>query len=271
MFRQLSTAALVVLTALGTLTFATAQESEKAGGEKQSTNSIGMKLTLIPSGEFTMGSAEYDDEKPPHRVRITKPFYLGTYHVTVGQFRQFVNDSGHDAGPRWKAPGFAQTDERPVVCVSWDDAVAFCKWLSRKEVKTYRLPTEAEWEYACRAGTTTKWSFGDDEKDLGDYAWYDGNSGRGTHPVGLKRPNGFGLYDMHGNAAQWCADWYGKDYANSRTDDPTGPATGTFHVRRGGCWYAYARIFRSANRGFNEPGGRYNDLGFRVSQAPADK
>ena len=191
MFRQTCRAALVALAALGSLTVATAQEPKAASGEKQITNSIGMKLTLIPAGEFKMGSGEsaentaaffnktrgeniltaalFKREHPQHRVRITKPFYLGTYHVTRGQFRQFVNDSGYKTDAEkggkpgalgwdpekktldfnkaysWQNAGFEQTDEHPVVNVSRNDAVAFCKWLSRKEGKTYRLPTEAEW------------------------------------------------------------------------------------------------------------------------------
>ena len=171
------------------------------------TNTIGMKLVLIPAGDFMMGSREtpeelvravggkqawFTDEQPSHRVRITKPFYLGTHEVTRGQFRQFIDDSGHqtdaekgdskgiyvvesvegkakmrfDPEGSWRKVGFEQTDEHPVVGVSWNDATAFCKWLSRKESKTYRLPTEAEWEYACRAGSTTHYFNGDDPEDL---------------------------------------------------------------------------------------------------------
>ena len=198
-------------------------------------------------------------------MRITKPFYLGTYHVTRGQFRQFVADTGYktdaEKGEKpgawgwdpdkkefgfnekysWRNAGFEQTDEHPVVNVSWNDAVAFCKWLSQKEGKTYRLPTEAEWEYACRAGTTTRYYSGDDPETLakvGNVAdaaakakfpdWkYTIKANDGyvfTAPVGKFKPNAFGLYDMHGNAWQWCADWYGADYyAKSPADDPTGP------------------------------------------------
>ena len=122
--------------------------------------------------------------------------------------------------------GFEQTDEHPVVNVSWNDALAFCRWLSKKEGKICRLPTEAEWEYACRAGSTTRYCFGDDASDLGEYAWYGANSDRKTHPVGTKKPNAWGLYDMHGNAWEWCADGYDAEYyEKSPTDDPTGPAT----------------------------------------------
>jgi formylglycine-generating enzyme required for sulfatase activity len=179
-----------------------------------SINSIGMRLKLIPAGEFLMGSpSSYLDasvnEKPQHRVRITQPFYLGDFPVTRGQFQRFVNASGyqteaerdekagwdwaaeseqwHDypmSEVNWRSPGFHQTDDLPVVHVSWNDASAFCDWLSQQEGQIYRLPTEAEWEYACRAGTTTRFSFGDDENALGQYAWYDANSNYQTHPVG---------------------------------------------------------------------------------------
>ncbi len=193
-------------------------------------NSIGMTMVLIPAGEFLMGSADTDKdgaaaEKPQHRVPITKPFWLGMHHVTVGQFRKFVEESKHDAGTGWQKPFPSQTDNHPVVHVSWSDAKAFCDWLSRKEGKKYRLPTEAEWEYACRAGTRTKYGFGDDESNLGDYAWFGLNSNKQTHAVGQKRPNAWGLSDMHGNAWQWCEDWFESYYANSPPEDRKGPAT----------------------------------------------
>jgi formylglycine-generating enzyme required for sulfatase activity len=215
MFRQISTVVLLLLVALGSLAVVSAAEP-KPDTTKQITNSIGMKLTLVPSGEFMMGSKEsaeetaafftknyhmlwleadfFKNEHPQHRVRITKPFYLGTCHVTRGQFRQFVADTEYktdaEKGERpgadgwdpdkkafgfnekysWRNVGFKQTDEHPVVNASWNDAVAFCKWLSRKEGKTYRLPTEAEWEYACRAGTTSRYHSGDDPETLAKVA-----------------------------------------------------------------------------------------------------
>ena len=221
------------------------------------TNSIGMKLTLIPAGEFMMGSpgnepGAHADEHPRHQVKITKPFYLGTYSVTRGQYAKFVSAAGyqtdaekngkggvgatgdakvpfaHDPKFNWRNIGIDQTDGHPVVNVSWNDAVAFCRWLSQQEGKTYRLPTEAEWEYACRAGTTTAYFFGGRAEDLGKYAWYGGNSDGATHEVGLKRPNPFGLYDTLGNAWQWCSDWNGKDYYESSPPaDPPGPRAGS--------------------------------------------
>ncbi len=236
------------------------------------TNSIGMKLVLIPAGEFMMGSSDVPRgplERPPHKVRITKPFYLGQYEVTVGQFRQFVTESGY-TGARdvWKTAFPSQTDDQPVVEVNWDDANAFCDWLSKKEGKEYRLPTEAEWEYACRAGTQTKWTFGDNQSELGDYAWFNRNSLSQTHPVGQKKPNAWGLYDMHGNVWEWCADWLGAYYyASSPVDDPNGPSSGTNRVLRGGSWVSAATNSRSANRYRLHPAARYgNSYGFRAAR-----
>ena len=192
-------------------------------------NSIGMTMVLIPSGEFLMGSPNSDKdaqvfEKPQHRVRITKPFWLGMNLVTVGQFRNFAKENANYFGARW--PGFSfQSDDIPALQVGWDDAKAFCDWLSKREGKKYRLPKEAEWEYACRAGTQTKYSFGDDESDLGDHAWFVMNSKNQMHAAGQKRPNGWGLFDMHGNSLQWCQDRFDSGYyASSPLDDPAGPA-----------------------------------------------
>jgi formylglycine-generating enzyme required for sulfatase activity len=232
-----------------------------------------MKLVLIPAGSFMMGSDDGDsDEKPVHKATITRPFYLGTHEVTVGQFRKFVSDAGYKTEGDWRNAGFAQTDDHPVVNVSWNDAVAFCEWLSRKEGTQYRLPTEAQWEYACRAGSTGKFCYGNDENQLGEYAWYDKNSDSKAHPVGEKKPNAWGLYDMHGNVWEWCADWNDSGYyGKSPTDDPSGPATGSSRVYRGGSWSLPARLCRSAFRGLYLPGGRPYFLGLRVSLVPADK
>jgi formylglycine-generating enzyme required for sulfatase activity len=180
--------------------------------------------------------------------------------------------------------GFEQSDEHPVVCVSWNDAVAFCGWLSRKEGKGYRLPTEAEWEYACRAGTTTRYHSGDDPETLAQVgnvadatakakfadwtgAIADSDGYVFTAPVGRFRPNAFGLYDMHGNAWEWCADRYGeKYYAASPSDDPTGPDSGTGRVLRGGSWVVRPNFARSAVRNWSWPDDRINNFGFRLAR-----
>ena len=204
-----------------------------------------MVLVLIPPGEFLMGSPDSDalaggSEKPQHRVQISEPFYLGMCEVTQEQYRRVTGENPS----RYK--GDAQ---RPVERVSWNDAVEFCRQLSDTEGREYRLPTEAEWEYACRAGSTTKWCFGDSTAGLEDYAWYSANSGGQTHPVGQKSPNAWGLHDMHGNVYEWCADWYGPGYyRNSPPYDPIGAASGSDRVRRGGCWAGDAGRCRSASR-----------------------
>ncbi len=215
----------------------------------------GVKLELlpIPGGAFDMGSNEYDDEKPIHRVTVA-PFYLGKFQVTQAQWLAVM---GGENPSRFKG------DDLPVERVSWEDAVRFCETLSAQTGRVFRLPSEAEWEYACRAGSSGKWCFGDDEKLLKQYAWYDENSGSKTHPVGQKRANEFGLFDMHGNVWEWCADWYG-DYASSNQTDSSGPTTGKSRVLRGGSWYNYSRNCRSAVRVNYSPGYRLVNVGFRV-------
>ncbi len=227
-------------------------------------NSIGIKLVLIQPGEFLMGSSDGDaDEKPPHKVKITKPFYLGVTEVTQEQYERVMgtNPSKFQGDPR-----------RPVENVSFKDAVEFCRKLTERERlsgksgPTYRLPTEAEWEYACRAGTTTTWCCGDDESALADYAWY-GNANGQTHAVAQKKPNAWGLYDMHGNVWEWCADWYADEYyARSPSDDPVGPDEGWPRVFRGGGWYCQASECRASER---PVAGRPNDyigFGFRLAR-----
>jgi formylglycine-generating enzyme required for sulfatase activity len=235
--------------------------TEEAGSSGEIVNSVGMKLKLIPAGEFLMGSPESDksaipNEKPQHKVRITKPFYLGVTEVTQEQYEKVMG----------KNPSNFKGPANPVENMSWDDAVEFCKRLSAKEGKTYRLPTEAEWEYACRAGTTTEYSFGDDAASLGEYAWFVGNSERETHPVGQKKPNAWGLRDMHGNANEWCQDWYGE-YSSDAVTDPPGDDGGSFRVGRGGSWSLPARLCRSAYRYGRAPGFRLYVLGFRVARS----
>jgi formylglycine-generating enzyme required for sulfatase activity len=271
------------------------------------TNSIGMKLVRIPAGTFSMGSPKDEenrgDDEQLHEVEITRPFYLGKHEVTFSQFRAFVKDTKYlteaekdGKGGRafdgkefiqkpeftWKNLHFAQSDDQPVCVVSWNDAVAFCAWLSKKEGTTYRLPTEAEWEYACRAGTKTRFNTGAKDVDLkvaGNIAdaslktkwkevfwnveWDDGFPY--TAPVGKFRANVFGLHDMHGNVWEWCSDWYGEDYyRKSPKQDPHGPASGKLRVSRGGAWSTQPKFCRSAFRDWHEPGYRSDCVGFRV-------
>jgi len=219
--------------------------SERFGLPIEITNSIGMKLKLIPVGEFMMGSPESDDDawqNPRHKVRITKPFYLGVYEVTQAEYEEVTGEN----------PSTFNGAGNPVEQVSWNDATEFCKKLSAKEENTYRLPTEAEWEYACRAGTTTRFSFGDDPASLGEYAWHKDNSGGKTHPVGEKKPNTLGLFDVHGNVAEWCVDSWGAN-----------------RVRRGGCWGSTAKYCESSKRRRSIPEGRYDFQGFRVVAVPS--
>jgi formylglycine-generating enzyme required for sulfatase activity len=236
-------------------------------------NSIGMKLVPVAPGKFLMGSPPAETGRAPdeeqHEVVLTRAFFIGAHEVTVGQFRAFANDTkyqteaekrrdawrlfpdgkwGKDEKIDWKDPGFTQTDQHPVVCVSWNDAVAFCDWLSRKEGRMYTLPTEAQWEYCCRAGSRAKFCFGDDEQELGRYAWDVANAERTTHPVGQKQPNAWGLADMHGNVWEWTSDWYAADYHRGPRKDPAGPGAGETRTQRGGGWFDDTHLLRAARR-----------------------
>lgn len=233
----------------------------KAQSERLSsvTNSIGMRLRLVSPGTFTMGQAYGEADESPHHVTLTKPFSIGVYQVTNEQWKRVMGS----------VPSNWQDDGRPVEQVSWDDAVDFCAKLSalpseRKRGRAYRLPTEAEWEYACRAGTTTNFFFGDDESWLGEHGWFDGNSDKQTHPVGQKWPNPWGLYDMHGNVLEWCHDWCG-DYPRGSVTDPQGSSAASGRVARGGSCSSSPGRCRSAFRVGLEPGCRIRYLGFRVA------
>jgi formylglycine-generating enzyme required for sulfatase activity len=199
-------------------------------------------------------------------VTLTKGFELGVYEVTQEQYEQVMgsNPSKFPTSSRQKIKG----PQNPVENVSWDDAVEFCRKLTELPAEksagyVYRLPTEAEWEYACRAGTTTKYSFGDSASELNDYAWRAQNSEATTHPVGGKQPNAWGLYDMHGNVFEWCQDWY-ADYPSGSTTDPTGAASGLYRVYRGGSWRGLSDSSSSARRARRAPRYHGNDRGFRV-------
>jgi formylglycine-generating enzyme required for sulfatase activity len=278
-------------------------------------NSLGMTLVRLRPGKFRMGSpsgepGRFDDETA-HEVTLTRPFYLGAHEVTVGQFRKFVNATDHRtlaertgkaggaADPKtgrisqvdgkkinWRNPGWAVTDRQPVTLIGWDDAVAFCRWLSAQEKRTYRLPTEAEWEYACRAGSATAFSGTDDPDRLEGIAnladaslapelgreasrwnlrdWNDRHPF--VAPVGSLRANAWGLYDLHGNVYEWCRDWHGeKSYTGGPRTDPEGPPTGEYRILRGGSWASDPAKCRAAYRHYYAPRGvPTNENGFRV-------
>jgi formylglycine-generating enzyme required for sulfatase activity len=238
------------------------ERSDTPSEKSAYTNSLGMKFVYIPPGTFMMGSpvseeGRYRDEFQ-HEVTLTKGFYMQITEVTQGQWQAVMGENPS----HFKDCG----DDCPVESVSWNDAQKFIEKLNRKEKGSqYRLPTEAEWEYACRAGTRTRYYTGDSEEDLDRAGWYGRNSGGKTHPVGRKEPNGFGLYDMHGNVWEWCQDWYG-DYPNGSVIDPKGPSSGSSRVLRGGSWIFYGWFVRSASRFRFVPSERYHDFGLRLAR-----
>jgi formylglycine-generating enzyme required for sulfatase activity len=303
--------------------------AEDLGVSVEITNSIGMKLVLIPTGKFVMGMSQEENNRlsrryphvdrewltvkhPPHRVSIGKPFYLGIHEVTRGQFRRFIEateyeteaekdgkggygwseSTGRFEGPApqysWRDAGFQQTEDHPVVNTTWNDARAFCEWLCKTEGERYRLPTEAEWEYACRAGTTTQYHSGDDPESLSlvgnvvdatardkwtnypDWEYISSRDGYVfTAPAGQFQPNSLGLYDMHGNVWEWCGDWYAEDYyTNSPPTDPQGPFRGLCRVMRGGSWGSGSWICGSAVRYWSLPSHPHDSRGFRVALDP---
>ncbi len=199
----------------------------------------------------------FKNEKPAHPVSLAQPFYMGKYDVTQEQYQQLIGTN----------PSKFKGKDNPVETVSSDDAQEFCKTLTERTRQSVRLPTEAEWEYSCRAGTTTTYYSGDAEADLGRVAWYGVNSTNTTHPVGQKEANAFGLYDMHGNVWQWCQDWYGEDYySKSPVENPQGPDQGTGRLLRGGGWSGNPSVdCRSAGREWLFfPLARGSYVGFRV-------
>ncbi|GEM_PF-2333712 len=300
-----------------------ASDPNDAESEPAFTNSIGMHLLLLPAGEFDMGSSDsaeqlaewaggpadrFSDELPQHRVQLSRSFYMGMHEVTVGQFRAFVRATGYTTDAErnghgafgidtaeqktklgrqfnWQNPGWQQSDDHPVVNVTWNDATAFCRWLSGREGRRYRLPTEAQWEYACRAGTSTRYCTGDDDGDLDAAAhfgselfrravWPEGDrllltGHRTSQPftvrVGQLEPNQFNLYDMHGNVFEWCDDYFARDYyGRSPLVDPKGPDSGATRVIRGGSFYNLPLYCRSSFRNGFAPDTAVPYLGFRV-------
>lgn len=279
-------------------------------GEDYSLNlgsNLALELVWIPSGEFVMGSPSNEqgrrnDEGPQTHVRLTSGFWLGKTPVTVGEFRAFADESGYrteaEQDPekgvnifetsRWRGGSWeegpnrnwrntaADNERNPVVGVSWNDAMAFCEWLTEREREAgrlpegfiYTLPSEAQWEYAARAGTTTPWSFGDDPAQLGNYAWYQGNSRDRVHPVGTKRANPWGLHDVHGNVWEWTRSWFGA-YPGDSVTDYEGPSSGSQRVDRGGAWPTDSRGLRVSYRDRSTPGNRFSLVGFRLAIAPS--
>jgi formylglycine-generating enzyme required for sulfatase activity len=241
-----------------------AEYAKRAGLEPAKTldlgNGVKLELVLIPAGLFTMGDENKIDPVPVHRVKITKPFYLGKFEVTQEQYQQVMD----------KDPSQFKGPDLPVEMVSWNDTQEFCKNASEKTGQTVRLPTEAEWEDACRAGRKTTYNTGDTDADLALAAWYDKNSGSATHPVGRKTPNAWGLYDMHGNVWEWCMDRFG-DYKAEAVTDPPGPAQGADRTTRGGSWFNAAAMCRSVHRFKYSPVGRSSRIGFRVAASVPPK
>jgi formylglycine-generating enzyme required for sulfatase activity len=220
----------------------------------------GIAFVRIPAGEFDMGAARsrWNDERPVHRVRISTPFLLGKYPVTNREYQRFLEANSGIKPPEYGSNSQFNDPQQPVVGVSWEDTQVFCQWVG------CRLPTEAEWEYACRAGNSGAYCFGDAEPKLGQYAWYDKNSGGKTQPVGQKKPNQWGLYDMHGNVWEWCQDLFASDYYNrSPKVDPSGPEKGDARVLRGGSWDLDPEYLRAACRYYYTPSFRLITFGFR--------
>jgi len=243
--------------------FPSAVAASSTEAQQTTTNSIGMEFVLIPAGEFEMGSPSgeedrQDNEGPVHTVKIEKAYYLGKYEVTQKQWREVMGTN----------PSNLKGDDLPVVLISWNDAQEFIKKLNEKEsTDKYRLPSEAEWEYAARAGTTTRYSFGNDDSDLGDYAWYYSNSGSGTHQVGQKQPNPWGLYDMHGNVWELVQDKWHSDYYGAPTDGSAWESGSSYYcVKRGSSWVSRALYCRSADRSEIGTDGNNIFVGFRLLQ-----
>ena len=222
---------------------------------------VKLELVLIPAGRFKMGSPakekDRSDDEAQHWVVLTRPFYIGKYEVTQEQWEKVMGAN----------PSNFKGAKNPVDNVSWNDCHEFLKKLNAlsKDPGVFRLPTEAEWEWACRAGTRTRFCSGDTDEALADDAWFDANSGGTTHPVGTKKPNAWGLYDLHGNVWEWCGDWYEKySHGWMSKADPTGPVTGDARVLRGGSWGSITGSWRSAYRRLSFPVRGYDYYGFRL-------
>ncbi len=247
------------------------------------------EMVYVEGGSFRMGSNEYKSERPPHRVTVSS-FYIGKYEIKVSEFKKFIDDSGYrtdadkgdgsyiwdgsywtiKAGVNWCCDVGGNTRPQseynhPVIHISWNDAIAYCEWLKGKTGKSYRLPTEAEWEYAARGGNMSQGFKFSGSNNIRAVAWYWDKADKKTHPVGQKQANELGIYDMSGNVYEWCQDWYLLDYySSSPANNPQGPSSGSRRVLRGGGWLNNASYCRSSNRLSNSPDRRFNNLGFRV-------
>lgn len=241
------------------------------------TNSLGITFVQVPAGSFQMGSPDSDPEarsmeQPQHEVTISRPLWVATTEVTQAQWEQLMGENPYvrdRSNPYYDRPGMAERITRPdhPATVSWNDAQEFIDALNAAEDgPDYRLPTEAEWEYFARAGTTTRHYFGDESAQLGEHAWFgEGFAEGGHHPVGQKTQNPWGLYDIHGNVWEWVQDWYGADYyAESPATDPQGPESGAERVVRGGSWHSTGDGWRSASRRDYDPDYRGISIGFRL-------
>ncbi len=239
------------------------------------TNSLKMRMVFIEHGRFQRGSPltekgrSKDDDETLHWVELTRDFWMSAHEVTVAQFREFIQDSQYETDAEreklmstWRNNDYGTEDEKPVVEVSWNDAGAFCDWLSKKTGRLHELPTEAEWEYACRAGTTTAFSFGDEPLKMHEYGWTSINA-KLPHAVGTARPNAWGLYDMHGNVWEWCRDRYGA-YPQEAIVDPLANTPENRYVMRGGSYLRPSKDCRCANRKFESPDAHCGEVGFRV-------
>ena len=244
----------------------------------------GFEMVLVEAGSFQMGSTNgKPDEQPIHTVNITRPFYVSKHEVTFEQYDEFCDDTTRE---KLDDNGWGRGN-RPATIIVWSDAVEYCNWLSEKEGLTpcysgqgtatqcdflangYRLPTEAEWEYAARGGDRSQGFVYPGSDNVGDVGWYVDNSDGRAQPVGQKQPNELGLYDMGGNVWEFCWDWYDKNYYSwGTTVDPQGTGASRVRVLRGGCWNYHPRICRSANRSWRAPGYRLFDVGFRVILVP---
>jgi formylglycine-generating enzyme required for sulfatase activity len=241
-------------------------------------------MVVIPAGGFEMGGKVFNTEKPIHHVTIGKSFAMGKTEVTRGQFSEFVNETGYNSGDQcstfegvnlynrsgrsWRNPGYQQDDKYPATCLNWNDAKAYAEWLSRKTGKQYRLPSEAEWEYACRAGGQQEYC-GSDE--VNSVAWYGsglqpgGNSSQTAHSVATKLANAWGLYDMSGNVSEWVEDVWHLNYDGAHTDGSVLQEDSNSRVVRGGSWYDFSVYLRSAVRGWGNTFSRTNFIGFRLA------